>query len=51
MDNVNCEGSEETLFACTFNPTHNCRSHEGAGVVCQGTRSVNVQDMDLDEVL
>jgi len=49
MDDVDCGGSEESLFACPFNPTHNCRSHEGAGVVCQGTMSKNLQDMDLDE--
>ena len=34
MDDVNCDGSEETLFTCSYNPNHNCGAHEGAGVTC-----------------
>ena len=34
MDNVACTGNETSLFDCSYNPTHDCGSHEGAGVVC-----------------
>ena len=34
MDNVNCDGSEKTLFDCSYLPTDNCGTTEGAGVVC-----------------
>ena len=35
MDDVNCAGTEETLADCSYNPTHNCGGHEGAGVICR----------------
>ena len=34
MDDVSCTGSEQTLFECNYNPSHNCGSTEGAGVMC-----------------
>ena len=35
MDNVNCDGTENTLEDCSYFPTHNCGSTEGAGVICR----------------
>ena len=37
MDDVNCDGTEETLEDCGYNPTDNCGSSEGAGVICRST--------------
>ena len=37
IDDVNCDGTEETLQDCSYNPTHNCGSSEGAGVICLPT--------------
>jgi len=34
MDNIRCEGTEDKLHDCQHLDTHNCGSHEGAGVVC-----------------
>ena len=34
MDNVNCTGSQQTLFECGYLPTDNCNEAEGAGVAC-----------------
>ena len=34
MDNVNCGGSENTLWDCHHEKYHNCGGDEGAGVVC-----------------
>jgi len=38
MDNVQCQGTESSLDSCKHLDKHNCRSHEGAGVIC-GSRS------------
>ena len=38
MDNVQCKGTETSLDSCKHDDKHNCRSHEGAGVIC-GSRS------------
>ena len=35
MDDVQCDGTEETLEDCSYNPRHNCGSSEGAGVICK----------------
>eukprot|EP00092_Neocalanus_flemingeri_P030752 GFUD01033395.1.p1 GENE.GFUD01033395.1~~GFUD01033395.1.p1 ORF type:complete len:725 (+),score=108.76 GFUD01033395.1:33-2207(+) len=35
FDDVNCNGNEDSLFECSYNPNDNCRSNEGAGVICQ----------------
>ena len=36
LDNLNCVGTELSLFNCSANPigTHNCAHSEDAGVVC-----------------
>ena len=34
MDNVECIGTEERLFNCTYNSDDDCGATEGAGVVC-----------------
>ena len=34
MDNVNCEGSKNSLFDCPHDASDNCDSADGAGVVC-----------------
>lgn len=37
LDNVDCEGTEETLLDCVHNGAsiHNCGHYEDAGVLCQ----------------
>ena len=39
MDNVGCEGTEDTLNDCSHNTEEDCGVTEGAGVVCD-TRDV-----------
>ena len=34
MDDVNCDGTEETLGDCKYIKNDNCGTHERAGVVC-----------------
>ena len=34
MDDVNCDGTEETLGDCKYIKNDNCGTDEGAGVVC-----------------
>ena len=34
LDDLMCDGTETSLFECTFDPTHNCAHSEDAGVVC-----------------
>ena len=36
LDDLECNGSEERLIDCTFDPTHNCGHGEDAGVECVG---------------
>ena len=38
LDDLMCTGFEQSLFDCTFDPTHNCLHSEDAGVVCQPER-------------
>jgi len=35
MDNVHCTGNEARLHDCRHRDVHNCRGHEGAGVICR----------------
>ena len=37
MDDVRCSGLEQGLLYCKRETTHNCKSSEAAGVICQGT--------------
>ena len=34
MDDVACTGSETNILSCPYNPSDNCGTSEGAGVVC-----------------
>ena len=34
MDDVRCDGSENSLFDCSYNSKDNCGPTEGAGAVC-----------------
>ena len=34
MDDVHCNGDENSLFECTYNKKHNCGRRERAGVNC-----------------
>ncbi|XP_019849150.1 PREDICTED: deleted in malignant brain tumors 1 protein-like, partial [Amphimedon queenslandica] len=34
MDNVNCTGTEKSLFQCAYTQIHDCSHHEDAGVKC-----------------
>lgn len=34
LDDVDCVGSEESIFDCNSERLHNCGHHEDAGVVC-----------------
>ena len=47
MDDVACNGSESDIMQCTYNPTHNCVSSEGAGVRCTG-KELRVTDSVID---
>ena len=38
MDEVKCNGNEETLEDCEHNLTHDCKGKEAAGVICSETR-------------
>ena len=35
LDDLMCDGTETSLFECTFNPTHNCAHTEDVGVNCK----------------
>lgn len=35
MDNVECDGTETSLLACTHLGSHNCQHQEDVGIVCQ----------------
>ena len=37
MDDVQCVGTEQSLFDCNFLSTHNCIHQEDASVVCLQT--------------
>ena len=41
MDNVRCDGTEESLDNCTHSDSHDCTALEGAGVVCIGKFCTN----------
>ena len=36
MDDVRCDGTEESLDNCSHSDSHDCTALEGAGVVCIG---------------
>ena len=38
MDDVECQGTEETLDDCSYNPVNNCKGNEAAGVICHGRK-------------
>ena len=35
MDDVNCAGTEGSIFDCSYITNHNCGHHEDVGVTCQ----------------
>ena len=41
MDNVNCNGSENSLFDCPHDTSDNCGPTDGAGVVCTNISTTN----------
>ena len=36
LDDLKCNGTEQTLLNCTYSQTHNCDHSEDAGVRCEG---------------
>ena len=42
MDDVNCDGTEDSLEDCSYSPTDNCSEREGAGVICTDTASIQL---------
>ena len=44
LDNVQCNGSESSLFDCQASHTHNCAHNEDVGVACTGVRLVGGDD-------
>ena len=43
MDEVACSGSEEKLQSCHHSTSHNCKGSEGAGVVCDEGKHLDVR--------
>ena len=41
MDNVHCNGSENSLFDCPHDASDNCGPTDGAGVVCTNISTTN----------
>ena len=39
IDDVQCDGDESDLFACSYTTNHNCVHAEDAGVQCAGLGS------------
>ena len=44
MDNVKCNGNENSLQECTYATKENCGAREGAGVSCKGNNVIYSQD-------
>ena len=50
LDNVQCTGTEQSIFNCSFLATHNCVHREDASVVClatQGVREIIIVPLNL----
>ena len=41
-DDLKCSGTESNLKYCSHTKTHNCGSHEGAGVRCHDKGGLNI---------
>jgi hypothetical protein len=42
MDNVECDGTESSLQACTYKRSNNCEADEAVSVICAGSSADNV---------
>ena len=47
LDDLECDGSEQTLLNCTYSQTHNCDHSEDAGVRCQGRGQDHLESSHL----
>ena len=51
MDNVNCTGTESSIFECQFLVNNNCEKNEAAGVVCGTKNTENLEPFVLGNKL
>jgi len=51
MDNVHCLGTEKDIRDCPHDSIDNCKSDEGAGVICSGAKSIHGEGYGLSTEL